>query len=136
MAIPTALSMLLFFTALPTLQTVINCILFSVALQPKSSRGRFFGGFQLTQNKTHTTLQDSSERVTSSSQRPLPADTQQTQDTHIHAVGGIAILAIEQQQTAKPPGSVDKDQGAVLFAEFFYIYVDFYILVSVQNKLN
>jgi len=72
--------------------------------------------------------EDSSERVTGPLQRPLPVDTQQTQGTNIHALGGIAILAIEQPQTARSPGS------AALFAEFIYIYVGFYLLVSVQNK--
>ena len=38
---------------------------------------------------THHSRQDSSERVISSSQRPLPDNTQKSQQTNIHAHGGI-----------------------------------------------
>ena len=38
---------------------------------------------------THHSRQDSSGRVASSSQRPLPDNTQQSQQTNIHAPGGI-----------------------------------------------
>ena len=38
---------------------------------------------------THHSRQDSSGRVTSSSQRPLPNNTQHSQQTYVHASGGI-----------------------------------------------
>ena len=39
--------------------------------------------------RTHHTRQDSSGRVISSSQRPLPDNTRHSQQTNIHAPGGI-----------------------------------------------
>ena len=39
--------------------------------------------------KTHHSRQDSSGRVISSSQRPLPDNTRHSQQTNIHAPGGI-----------------------------------------------
>jgi len=42
-----------------------------------------------TSHTTHHTQQDSSVRVISSSQRLLPDNTQQSQQTDIHALGGI-----------------------------------------------
>ena len=41
--------------------------------------------------QTHRTRQDSSGRVISSSQRPLPDNTQHSQQTDIHALGGIFL---------------------------------------------
>jgi hypothetical protein len=47
-----------------------------------------FIGF-LDHTQTHHCRKDSSARMISSSQRPLPDNTQQAQQTEIHAPGGI-----------------------------------------------
>ena len=51
---------------------------------------------------THHSLQDSSERVISSSQRPLPDNTQQSRQTDIHAPGGIRTHNLSRGAAADP----------------------------------
>jgi len=62
---------------------------FSVALRPIAGHGLLI----LEVSRSHTTKchsrQDSSGRVISPSQRPLPDSTQHSQQTNIHATGGI-----------------------------------------------
>jgi hypothetical protein len=61
------------------------CLFLSLALQP--NRGLCPPSF--TRFLVHTQRQDSSGRVISSSQRLLPVNAQHTQQTNIHASGGI-----------------------------------------------
>jgi len=49
---------------------------------------------------THHSRQDSSGRVISSSQRPLPDNTQQSQQTDIHAPGGIRTHNLSRRAAA------------------------------------
>jgi hypothetical protein len=67
---------------------VEKTIFFIMAKQPKwdkaSSLLRIYDHTQ-----THHTRQDSSGRVISLTQRPLPDNTQHSQQTDIHASGGI-----------------------------------------------
>jgi len=58
-------------------------------------------GFQITHNDAPQSVEDSSGRVISSSQRPLPDNTQHLQKTNIHAAGRIRtqISAGERPQT-------------------------------------
>ena len=44
--------------------------------------------------------QDSSGRVISSSQRPLPHNTQQSQQTNIHGPGGIRTINLSRRAAA------------------------------------
>ena len=57
-------------------------------------------------SRSHTTKhhkrQDSSGRVTSSSQRPLPYNTQHSQQTNNHNPGGIRIHSLSRRATADP----------------------------------
>ena len=53
---------------------------------PPHSRGLFFSR---SHTATHHSRQDSSGRVISSSQRPLADNTQHSQQTDLHAPGGI-----------------------------------------------
>ena len=71
---------------------------FLLALQPPLGVVFYspLGGFSLlacevswSHTTTHHIRQDSSERMTSPSQRPLPDNTQHSQQTNIHAPGGI-----------------------------------------------
>jgi hypothetical protein len=75
-----------------------------VALQPNSGLGRLF--LEVSISHTHTlkhthSRYDSSERVISSSQRPLLDNNQHSQETDIHAPAGFepAIPANEEPQT-------------------------------------
>ena len=51
---------------------------------------------------THHSRQDSSGRVISPSQRPLPDNTQQSQQTNIHAPGGIRTHNLSRRAAADP----------------------------------
>ena len=48
----------------------------------------------------HTTVGRTPERVINSSQRPLPDNTQQSQQTHIHAPGGIRTRDLSKRAAA------------------------------------
>jgi len=64
--------------------------------QPNFSR--FLGHTHLDSPHTHTPVRDSSQRVISSSQRPLP--TQQTQERNIHALSEIRTRNPSNQAAA------------------------------------
>ena len=52
--------------------------------------------------QTHHTRQDSSGRVISPSQRPLPDNTQRSQETNIHAPSGIRTRNPSKRAAADP----------------------------------
>jgi hypothetical protein len=52
--------------------------------------------------QTHHSRQDSSGRVIMSSQRPLPDNTQHSQETDIHAPGGIRTCNPSKRAAADP----------------------------------
>ena len=54
-----------------------------------------------THTTTHHSRQDSSGRVISSSQRPLPDNTQHSQQSGIHDVGGIRTHSLSRQAAAE-----------------------------------
>ena len=85
----------------------------SVAQQPNSSLDRLI----VVVSRSHTirqtdTRQDSSERVIGSSQRPLPDNTQHSQQTDIHAAGGIRTHDLSRRAAAdlrlRPRGQWDR----------------------------
>jgi len=74
-----------------------------MAQQPPSGpRLSHCRGFTITL-KTHHTRPDSSGRVISPSQRPLPDNTQHSQDTDIHSHGGIRTRNPARPTPADPP---------------------------------
>jgi hypothetical protein len=68
---------------------IIMCRFFFVALRPNAGHGLLIFEVSRSQTTTHHSWQDSSGRVISSSQRPLVHNTQHSQQTNIHAPGGI-----------------------------------------------
>jgi hypothetical protein len=62
---------------------------FPVALRPNSCQGLLIQEVSRSHAKSHRTRWYPSGRVISSSQRPLPDNTQHSQQTNIHASGGI-----------------------------------------------
>jgi hypothetical protein len=56
--------------------------------------------FSISPTTTHHSRYDSSGRVISSSQRPLPDNTQQSQQTGIHAPGGIRTHNLSRRAAA------------------------------------
>ena len=69
---------------------------------------------------THHSRKDSSGRVISSSQRPLPDSTKHSQQKNIHALGGIRNHKLSRRATAelrlRPRG--DWDRHAVVLITF------------------
>ena len=61
----------------------------AVALRPNAGRGLLILDVSRSHTTTQHSRQDSSGRVISSSQRPLPYNTQHSQQTDIHIPGGI-----------------------------------------------
>jgi hypothetical protein len=73
---------------------MLNCGLFSIfffngSTAPWGSRPPHCSRLHDHTLETHHTLWDSSGRGASPSQRPLPDNTQHSQETDIHALGGI-----------------------------------------------
>ena len=87
-----ALKRLLFFTLYLSL---------SVALQPNADQGRLISEVSRPHTVTHHNRYFSSGRGIGPSWRSLPSNTQQSQETDIHALAGFepAISASEQTQT-------------------------------------
>ena len=79
----------------------IKTFFFAVALRPNADHGRLILEVSRLHTTTHHSRQDSSGRVISLSQRPLPDNTQHLQPTNIHAPVGFepTISAGERQQT-------------------------------------
>ena len=62
---------------------------FAVALRPNAGHGLLILEVSRSHTRTDHSRQDSSGRVISQSQRPLPDNTQHSQQTNIYAPGGI-----------------------------------------------
>ena len=73
--------------------------LFSVQ-QPSVSQGLLIHKVSRSHTTTHHNRQDSSGRVISSSQRPLPDNTQHSQQRNIDAPGGIRTPNVSTQAAA------------------------------------
>ena len=68
---------------------VSHMCFFFVALRPNAGNGLPILDVSRSHTTTHHSLQDSSGRVISSSQRPLPDNTRHSQQTNIHAPVGF-----------------------------------------------
>jgi len=83
---------------------------FFVALRPNAGQGLLIHEVSRSHTTTRHSRQDSSGRVISSSQRPLPDNTQHSQQTNIHAPGGIRTHVVSRRADAdlrlRPLGSV------------------------------
>jgi len=85
---------------------------FLVALQSKAGRGLFIlEGFR-SHTTTYHSQQDFSGRVISLSQRPLPNNTHQSQETGIHDLGEFRTRNLSRRAAAdqrlKPRGYGDR----------------------------
>jgi hypothetical protein len=70
-----------------------------VALQPSAGYGLLFHEISCSHTTTRHSRQDSSGRVISSSQRPLPDNIQHIQLKNIHASGGIRTHDLSRRAT-------------------------------------
>jgi hypothetical protein len=73
-----------------------------VALRPKAGHGLYIIEVSRAHATTHHSRVNSSGRVISLSQRPLPDNTQQSQQTVIHALGGIRTHKLSTRAAADP----------------------------------
>jgi hypothetical protein len=73
-----------------------NSVLF-LARQPPVNHGLLIHEVSTSHTTTHHSRYNSSGRVISSSYRPLPENTQQSQQTHIHTPGGIRTHSLSRR---------------------------------------
>jgi len=71
-----------------------------VSLRPNAGHVLLILLVSRSQTRTHHSRQDSSGRVISSSQRPLPDNTQHSQQTNIHVPGGIRTDNLSRRAAA------------------------------------
>ena len=71
-------------------------------LRPNAGHGLLILKVSRSHTTTHHSRQDSSGRVISSSQRPLPDNTQHSQQKNIHAPGGIRTHDLSRRAAADP----------------------------------
>ena len=91
---------------------------FSVALRPNAGHGLLILEVSRSHTTTYHVRYDSSGRVISSSQRPLPDNTQYSQHTNIHAPGGIRTHDLGRGAAAnlrlRPRGHWDRLFGSLV----------------------
>jgi hypothetical protein len=80
----------------------VRGVYFPVELRPYSGSWPSLTGLGDHSIWTHHTWWDSSERLNGPSQRPLPDNTQHSQETDIHAPGGIRTCNPSQRAAADP----------------------------------
>ena len=106
---------------------VLIVFFFLLALQPPSGVVFYspLAGFSLlayevtwSHTKTRHSRQDSSERMISPSQRPLTDNTQHSQQTNIHALGGIRTHNLSRRAAEdlrlRPRGHWDRRPNSVM----------------------
>ena len=83
-----------------------------VALRPNAAHYFLIHEVSRSHKATHHSRQDSSGRVISSSQRPLPDNTQHSQQTNFHAPGWIRTHDLSRRAAAdlrlRPRGHWDR----------------------------
>jgi len=83
-----------------------------LAQQPSVGHGLLIREAFRSHSTTHHSRQDSSGRVISSSQGPLPDNTQHSQQTNIHAPGGIRAHNLSRREATdlriRPRGHWDR----------------------------
>ena len=76
----------------------ITILFFPLALRPNAGHGLLILEVSRSRTTTHHSQQDSSGRVISASQRPLPDKTQHSQQTYIHARGRIRTHNLSRRE--------------------------------------
>ena len=98
-----------------------------LVLRPNAGHGLHILEVSRSHTATHHSRQDSSGRVISSSQRHLPDNTQHSQQTNIHAPGGIRTPTLSTRAAAnlrlRPRGHWEP--------AYIYIYIYIYIYTCI-----
>jgi len=76
------------------------CFVLVLVHQPPVGHGLLIHEVSRSHTTTHHIWEDSSGRVISSSQRPLPDNTRQSQQTNIHSPGGIRTQNLSRRAAA------------------------------------
>ena len=96
---------------------------FPVALRSNAGHGLLILEVSKSHKTTHHSRQDSSGRVITSSQRPLPYNTQHSQHTYIHAPGGIRTQDLSKRAAVdlrlRPCGHWVRNFSTLLFFMLF-----------------
>ena len=82
--------------------TLLVCLFFYLAQQPPVGQDPLIHEVSRSHSTAQRIRQDSSGRVISSLQRPLPDNTQHSQQTDIHASGGIRTDNPNKRAAADP----------------------------------
>jgi hypothetical protein len=110
----------------------------SLALQPSAGYGLLVHEVSWSHTTTRHSRKDSSGRVISSSQRPVPDNTQHTQQTNIHAPGGTRTYdrsrRADVDQILKPRGHWDRLMHCLL--SVFFSINSLYLRISVVQWLR
>jgi hypothetical protein len=106
-------------------------IYFFVALQPHAGQGLLILEVSRSHPTTHHSVVDSSGRVISSSQKPLPDNTQHSQQTDIHALSGIRTHNPSRRAAAdlrlRPHGHWDQLMTMCVYITYMYMYIHGYV---------
>ena len=97
---------------------VMLCYVMLLAHQPPVGQGLLIHEVSRSHTTTHHSRKDSFRRVKSSSQRPLLENIQHSQQTNIHAPGGIRTHNLSKRAAAdphlRPRGHWDRRSGYVV----------------------
>ena len=107
----------------------IYIYIFPVALRPNAGHGLLILEVSRSHTTTHHCRQDSPGRVISSSQRPLPGNTQHSQQTNIQVPARILTHDLSRRAAAdlrlRPRGHWDR--------QYIYIYIYLFIYITEQD---
>ena len=110
----------------PSANSYIPIFFYPVALWPNAGHGHLIPKVSRSHTTTHHSRQDSSGRVISSSQRPLPDNTQHSQQTNIHAPGRIRTHDLSRRAATdlrlRPCGHWDRPYIRIYSVIFLYCY--------------
>ena len=111
---------------------------FFVALRPNPGHGLLILEVSRSHTTTHHSRYESSGRVISSSQRPLPDNTQHSQQTNIRAPGGIQTHDLRKPQTyALDRAATGTGNKQTFYTNMYkYIFIYFYIYISININIQ
>jgi len=109
-------------------QRMSSFYVFLLALRPNAGHGLLIHEVSRSHTTTHHSREDSSWWVISSSQRPLPDNTQHSQQTNIHAPGGIQTHNLSRRATVdlrfRPRGHWERHERYLTHTNTFLWYCD------------
>ena len=111
------------------------------ATAPSQLSSSHYREFMITLIQKHHTRQDSSGQVISPTQRPLPYNTQHSQQTNIHASGGIRNSQSQQVSGRRPMPQTARLLGSAKLMNTSqkikkYVYVVYFVTLLVAQKIQ